>query len=140
MTVDAIEVTLGAGTNILKFPGGHERPCQNHLNLTSQLKAADVYPALKVYVLKAQQAAASCPCLVVITGSVEASRQLLKVFYKREAEEFVAKECGGDWNAINPVCSFSNVPDPGCSVDLTTFSRLVEEIRQGYYRVENILA
>jgi hypothetical protein len=139
MTVNAIEVTLGEGTNILKFPGGYERQCQNHLNLTSQLKTAGVYPALKVYVLKAQQAAASCPCLLVMTGSMEASRQLLKVFYKREAEEFVAKECGGNWNAINPACSFSNVPDPGCSVVLTTFDQLVEEIRRGYYKVENVL-
>lgn len=139
MTEDSIELAFGPGTNILKFPSGLERQYQNHLNLTSKLKAAGVYPSLKVYGLKAQQASASCPTLIVITGSVEATQQLPKVFYKREAEEYVNKECGGDWSSINAASSLSNIPDPGCSVNLGPFDSLVREIRQGYYKVESVL-
>ncbi len=129
-------VAFGAGTNILKFPAGFERQYDRHLALASELKRTGVYPVLNVFALKGIAPQASCPRLLVVTGSVEESRKLSKVFYTREAEEFVRGECANDWNAISPASSLSNVPDPGCSVDLKPFNALVEEIRAGYYDVE----
>lgn len=133
------EVEFGAGTNLLQFPAGAEGKYENHLRLTVKLKAAGVYPPLKVFALRAKHPSAARARLIVVTGSIDASRQFSKVFYTRTAEDFVARECGGDWNAVSSPSSLSNVPDPGCSVDLRPFERTVQEIRDGHYEVERVL-
>lgn len=134
---DALE--LGAGTNILKFPSGSEAQYQKHMKLIEKLKAAGVYPSLKVYGLRATSSGANCAGLIVVTGTADATRQLSEVFYTPEADDFVATECGGNWNAINPASSLSNIPDHGSSVDLRPFDSIVQEIRGGSYEVESTL-
>lgn len=136
MTPGQPSLELGTGTNILMFPAGHERQCQKHISLTSHLKGKRVYPALRVFLLKASHPQARCPQILVVTGSAEETRKLGKIFYTREAEEFVRDQCGNDWNAINPASSVANVADSGSSVDMSGFNAMLQQIRDGYYQLE----
>ncbi|MFA6166580.1 MAG: hypothetical protein WC700_08195 [Gemmatimonadaceae bacterium] len=131
-------VTLGAGTNILKFPAGHEAAYINHLRFVEALKAKGAYPALAVYGLKPARPG-SGPLLIVVTGSIADTQRLPKVFYTPEAEAVVRESFSDDWNAINPASSVANVADPGSSVDLGVFNALVAGIERGEYVAERTL-
>jgi hypothetical protein len=128
-------IVLAAAANILVFPPGMERQYEQHLALTRELKRAGVYPALRVYGLVAEGAAGEARRLLVITGSADETRKLPDAFYTREAEAFIAGQCGGDWGAINPAGSVANLADPGAGVDLRAFEAVLAEIRAGKYYV-----
>lgn len=131
-------VSLGAGTNILKFPSGHEAAYANHLRFVEALKEKGAYPALAVYGLKPTRPGAG-PLLIVVTGSTADTQRLPKVFYTPEAEAVVRENFNDDWNAINPTSSVANVADPGSSVDLRGFNELVAVIERGDYVAESTL-
>ena len=132
-------VDFGVGTNILKFPTGHEAAYNNHLEFVATLKAKGVYPALSVYGLKPSRAGAG-PHLIVVTGSTAETQRLPKVFYTPEAEACVRDNFSGNWNAINPTASVANVADPGSSVDLRAFDELVSVIQRGDYVVDRTIS
>jgi hypothetical protein len=129
-------IRLDEGVNILKFPDGYDEAWRNHVRLVERLRQAAVYPPLRVYALRATGEGASVPRLILVTGSREATARLPDIFYTREAEDFVSKECGGDWNAINPAASLTNVAGPGMPVDPVMFDRMANEILSGAYAVE----
>jgi hypothetical protein len=131
---NARAIALGAATSILVFPAGFERQYDQHLALTRALKQARVYPPVRAYGLIAPPAGgAAAPRLIVITGSAADVARLPEAFYAPQAEDFIARQCGGDWNAINPAGSIANVGEPGAPVDLRTFDAVVAEIRAGRY-------
>ena len=132
---NARDITLGAATNILVFPPGFEVPYDHHLALTRTLKVAAVYPALKVYGLTAQPSGKPTPRLILMTGTAVEAQKLPEAFYTREAETFVARQLGGDWNAINPAASVGNVANPGGPPDLKSFETVMAEIRAGRFFV-----
>jgi hypothetical protein len=95
-----------------------------------------VYPPVRVYGLIAPPAGgAQAPRLIVITGSAADVARLPEAFYTPQAEDFIARQCGGDWNAINPAGSIANVGEPGAPVDRRTFDAVVAEIRAGRYTI-----
>ena len=132
---NARDIALGAATTVLVFPPGFEVQYDHHLALTRALKIAGVYPALKVYGLAAQPSGTPAPRLVMLTGTVAEAQKLPEAFYTREAEAFVARQLGGDWNAINPAASVANVADPGGPPDLKSFEAVMAEIRAGRFYV-----
>ena len=132
---NARDLAFGAATTILVFPPGFEVPYDNHLALTRTLKVAGVYPALKAYGLAAPPGGKPAPRLILISGTVQEAQKLSEVFYTREAEAFVARQLGGDWNAINPAASVANLADPGGPPDLKSFEAVMAEIRAGRFEV-----
>ncbi len=52
-----------------------------------------------------------------------------------EAEMFVARQCGNDWDAINPAASVANVGEPGAPVDRRSFDAVMAEVRAGRFLV-----
>lgn len=132
---NARDIALGAATTILVFPPGFEVPYDQHLAFSRTLKVAGVYPALKVYGLAAPPGGKPTPRLILITGTVPEAQKLPETFYTREAEAFVARQLGGDWNAINPAASVANVADPGGPPDLKSFEAVMAEIRAGRFEV-----
>ena len=130
-------IQLDEGVNILKFPDGFDEAYRKHVLLVERLHQAGVYPPLRVYALRATEEGASVPRLIVVTGSRETTARLPDIFYTREAEDFVSKECAGDWNAINPAASLTNVAAPGMSVDQVMFDRMAGEVMSGAYFVES---
>jgi hypothetical protein len=132
---NARDIACGAATTILVFPPGFEVPYDNHLALTRTLKVAGVYPALKAYGLAAPPGGKPAPRLILISGTVQEAQKLSEVFYTREAEAFVARQLGGDWNAINPAASVANLADPGGPPDLKSFEAVMAEIRAGRFEV-----
>jgi hypothetical protein len=129
------DVALGEATTILVFPPGFEVQYDHHLALTRRLKVAGVYPALKAYGLAAEPAGKPAPRLILITGTAAEAQKLPEAFYAREAELFVTRQLGGDWNAINPAASVANVADPGGPPDLKSFETVMAEIRAGRFVV-----
>ena len=132
---NARDIALGAATTILVFPPGFEVPYDQHLAFTRTLKISGVYPALKVYGLAAPPGGKPTPRLILITGTVPDVQKLPEAFYTREAETFVARQLGGDWNAINPAASVANVADSGGPPDLKSFEAVMTEIRAGRFEV-----
>jgi hypothetical protein len=133
---NARDIALGAATTILVFPPGFEVAYDQHLAFSRTLKVAGVYPALKVYGLAAPPGGKPSPRLILITGTVPETQKLPEAFYTREAETFVARQLGGDWNAINPAASVANVADPGGPPpDLKSFEAVMAEIRAGRFEV-----
>ncbi len=132
---NARDIALGAATTILVFPPGFEVQYDHHLAFTRALKVAAVYPALKAYGLTAQPGGKPAPRLILLTGTVQEAQKLPEAFYMREAETFVARQLGGDWNAINPAASVGNVADPGGPPDLKSFEAVMAEIRAGRFVV-----
>ena len=132
---NARDIALGAATTILVFPPGFEVPYDQHLAFTRTLKISGVYPALKVYGLAAPPGGKPTPRLILITGTVPDVQKLPEAFYTREAETFVARQLGGDWNAINPAASVANVADCGGPPDLKSFEAVMAEIRAGRFEV-----
>jgi hypothetical protein len=131
---NARDVAQGAATTVLVFPSGFEQPYDSHLGLTRDLKMAGVYPALKVYGLTPQPSPTPAPRLILITGAVPEMQKLPEAFYAHEAEMFIAR-LGGDWNAINPAASVSNLADPGGMVDRRSFDAVIAEVKSGRYVV-----
>jgi len=132
---NARDIPLAAATSVLVFPPGFELQYERHLALTRALKVAGVYPALKVYGLAAQAPDPPAPRLILMTGSAAETQRLAEAFYTREAEAFVARECGNDWNAINPAASVSNLAEQGLPVDKRSFDAVMAELRSGRYLV-----
>ena len=132
---NARDIAFGAATTILEFPPGFEIPYDNHLAFTRTLKVAGVYPALHAYGLAAPPGGQPMPRLILITGTVQEAQKLSEVFYTREAEAFVARQLGGDWDGINPAASVANVADPGGPSDLKSFEAVMAEIRAGRFEV-----
>jgi hypothetical protein len=126
---NARDIPLAAATSVLVFPPGFELQYERHLALTRALKVAGVYPALKVYGLAAHAPDPPAPRLILMTGTAVETERLAEAFYTREAESFVARECGGDWNAINPAASVSNLAEQGLPVDKRSFDAVMAELR-----------
>ena len=133
--LNAKDIPLGAATNILVFPPGFEVQYDHHLAFTRALKVAAVYPALKAYGLTAPPSGKPSPRLILMTGTAVEAQRLPEAFYTREAEAFVTRQLGGDWNALNPAASVGNVADPGGPPDLKSFEAVMAEIRAGRFVV-----
>ena len=132
---NARDIALGAATTILVFPPGFEVQYDHHLAFTRTLKVAGVYPALKAYGLSAPPGGKPSPRLILISGPVQDAQRLPETFYTHEAEAFVTRQLGGDWNALNPAASVANVADPGGPPDLKSFEAVMTEIRAGRFEV-----
>ncbi len=131
-------VEFGKGTTILQFPPGWEKQYENHLKLIAHLQALAVYPRVKVFGLKARAPHAESSRMIILTGSVSELQHLDKVYYKKEAEDFIAREHKNNWDAIEPKSSVGNIPKPGYGLDLSGFEAKILSVHRDY-EVEQVL-
>lgn len=126
----AVFPMFDAGVTILKFPRGFERQHERHWRLVAELKRSGALPELAAHRAIPK---ADLPALIILTGPPGAIGALGKVYFTRIAEEFVHRECGGDWQAFNPASSLSNVADPGATVDIHAFNEFTRQISPANY-------
>lgn len=133
-----VVLAFGDGTSFLKFSEGMESRYRAHLRLIEYLKTAAVYPELSACGMIAHSNA-SCARLIIVTGSTDEIARLPQVFYSTEAERFVNDEFAGDWSAVTPASTVSNVGEMGMAVDLGPYNEISQEIRQGGFEFDDTL-
>lgn len=119
-----------AGVTVLKFSRGFERQWERHWRLVAELKRSGALSELAAHQAIPKT---DLPALIILTGPPAAIGALGKVYFTKVAEEFVRRECGGDWQAINAASSLSNVADPGCTVDIQALNEFIRQINPDNY-------
>lgn len=127
-----VPIRSEAGVTILKFPRGFEPQWERHWRLVAELKRSGLLPDLAAHRATPRN---DLPALIILTGPPGAIGALGKVYFSKVAEEYVRRECGGDWQAINAASSLSNVTDPGTTADIQAVNEFIRKIGPDNYNV-----
>jgi hypothetical protein len=121
------EALRPTGIVVLRFLAGQERPYLVHARLLSHLIAEGLLSDCKVFRLDMGDTA-DIVGFIFITGPVDAMKAYPRAYLAREAETLVERECDGQWSRIEPAFSATDIPAPGCALELAGAARAFDAV------------